>query len=361
MYLINGKFLEHKITGVERFAGELIVRLDGMMEKGMACLAVSQGARNVPELKNIDVVRVGRHKGNVWEQLELPFYAMRHGCVLVNLCNAAPLLKPDITCIHDIQPRVSPQFFRKMYVLWALLNLENVFRRAKAVITVSRFSKSEFEKYFRPRMPVYVIYNSWEHENRIEADMGIFEKLPVLKNKNFYFAMSSMAPNKNVSWIVETARLNPDKYFVVSGNVNRKIFGRAEGTKVAENFIFAGYVSDGEAKAMMSYCRAFLFPTFYEGFGIPPMEAMCCGADVMVSDRSCMREIYGDAVAYIDPDKPCGEIDNIVFPEKEKGRKLLAAYSWEKSARRLLEVLEKHGEQRKDDGKKYRDSHRRHK
>lgn len=346
MYLINGKYLENTVTGVERFARELVVGLDQLVGKDKVCLAVSNGATGIPDLENISVIKVGKHKGVLWEELDLPWFAARHKYTLVNLCNAAPLLKPDITCIHDMQLRVNPQFYTKRYVAWAGVNLVNVLWRAKSIITVSEFSKAEIRKYFHPRIPIDVIYNSWEHEEYIKADERVFKKFPFLKNKDFYFAMSSMAPNKNVKWIAETAKLNPDKYFVVSGNINRKVFGNPEDMEKVKNFVFAGYLSDGEAKALMTHCKAFLFPTFYEGFGIPPMEAMSCGADVAVSDRSCMREIYGDAVAYINPDIPCKNLDSIVFPEKEKGKELLGRYSWDRSAQKLLELLDRYEEKR---------------
>lgn len=342
MYLINGKYLENKVTGVERFAGELVIRLDRIIGKGRALLAVSAGAVSIPDLENIGVVKVGKHKRGVWEELDLPLYAAKHRYTLINLCSGAPLLKPDITCIHDMQIRVNPHFFTKRFVVWAGMNQINALWRAKALITVSEFSKSEIERYFHTRVPIDVIYNSWEHEESIKTDEKIFEKLPFLRDKDYYFAMSGIAPNKNMKWLVETARLNPDKYFVTSGNMNKKMFGNFEGMEEVDNFIFAGYLSDGEAKALMTRCKAFLFPTFYEGFGIPPMEAMSCGADVAVSDRSCMREIYGNAVAYINPDVPCKNMDSIVFPEKAKGKKLLERYSWDKSAQKLLELLDRY-------------------
>ena len=85
---------------------------------------------------------------------------------------------------------------------------------------------------------------------------------------------------------------------------------------------YLGYVTDGEAKALMANCRAFLFPTLYEGFGIPPLEAIACGAPrVIVSDTPCMREIYGPHAAYLDP------------------AELLGQYSWSASARRLAGLL----------------------
>ena len=104
------------------------------------------------------------------------------------------------------------------------------------------------------------------------------------------------------------------------------------------NVVYLGYVSDGEAKSLMENCKAFLFPTLYEGFGIPPLEAIACGAPrVMVSNTPCMREIYGSHADYIDLSTNHGSVDHVT-PGRDAAA-VLQKYSWEGSARRMLEVL----------------------
>lgn len=100
-----------------------------------------------------------------------------------------------------------------------------------------------------------------------------------------------------------------------------------------------GFVSDEEAKTLMRDCRAFLFPTFYEGFGIPPLEAISAGAkQVVVSDTQVMHEIFGDGVIYVDPSNYNIELSD--FPEISETRilSLLKKYSWKKSAETLLKL-----------------------
>lgn len=94
-----------------------------------------------------------------------------------------------------------------------------------------------------------------------------------LRKGLYYYYLASLAPNKNLSWILKNAAGNPDKIYVLSG----KPLGDDSGVEKLDNVICTGYVSDSEARALMQYCRAFLFPSTYEGFGIPPMEALCMG------------------------------------------------------------------------------------
>ena len=91
----------------------------------------------------------------------------------------------------------------------------------------------------------------------------------------------------------------------------------------------------------MAHCKAFLFPTLYEGFGIPPLEAVACGApEIIVSDTPCMRADYGDCAAYIDLSPNPGDV-SAVTPPAAAPAVLLEKYSWDKSAAKLLEILQK--------------------
>ena len=154
----------------------------------------------------------------------------------------------------------------------------------------------------------------------------------------YYYYLASLAPNKKLSWILKNAAGNPDKIYVLSG----KPLGDDSGVEKLDNVICTGYVSDSEARALMQYCRAFLFPSTYEGFGIPPMEALCMGAPVVLGDIPVLHEIYGHAAYYVDCDNADISIEQLL---KQGGREapetVLSRYSWEKSARIMMEALTK--------------------
>lgn len=128
--------------------------------------------------------------------------------------------------------------------------------------------------------------------------------------------------------------------FAVAGSINRNVFSEGLGFELPPNMKLLGFVSDEEAKTLMRDCSAFLFPTFYEGFGIPPLEAISAGAkQVVVSDTDVMHEIFGDGVVYVDPNDCNIALSD--FPEISETQVsgLLAKYSWKKSAETLLELL----------------------
>lgn len=341
-YCINGRFLTRDITGVDRYAREIVSALDCLMEGGEACILIPEYANVIdcPRYKNIELIRYGTRNGHAWEQFDLYQYAKRRKLVTINLCNTAPILDPGVVCIHDMNIRANPKFYNWKFRMAYRWYFQLFARRARLILTVSDFSKNEIEKYYpSARGKIHVVPNAWQHIERTKPDYSIFSRSD-LEPGSYYFAMSSLAPNKNLKWIVETACLNPSDTFAVAGGINLKVFGEHDIPK-AENVKYLGYVTDGEAKALMASCKCFLYPTFYEGFGIPPMEALACGArSVMVSDTEVMHEVYGVDVQYINPRLPqlmdCMRCEHVF--DNRPG--VLDRYSWKKSAGMLRSILQ---------------------
>lgn len=263
-------------------------------------MAVPPEVGDIPTYKNIKVVKIGKLHNRLWEHFSFPWYVHKNKGVSLNLCNVAPLPAPGIVCIHDVKVKATPQYFSKKFLLWYDLLLGNATKRARKIITVSEFSKSEIVKYFKVNPDkITVIPNAWQHYEKIEYDEDALNEYGLGKN-NYYFSMCSLEPNKNFRWIAEEAKRNPNCVFAVAGSINKKVFADGMGFECPDNMKLLGYVSDEEAKTMMRDCKAFLFPTFYEGFGIPPLEAMSAGTkNIYVSDTAVMHEIFGDSVHYI--------------------------------------------------------------
>ena len=341
--IINGRFLLHRVTGVERYAREIVNALDKMVSPGQFEMAVPQEAEEIPVYRNIPVRRIGKLHNRLWEHVSLPAYAAKRGGIVLNLCNVAPLVNPGIVTVHDVKPIVHPEYYSRLFVLWYRILFGNEFRRAEMIVTVSRFSAVEMIRHCHVRPDrIHVIPDGWQHYERVEYDPNALIRYGLEKG-NYYFSLGSKDPCKNLKWIMESARLNPEMIFAVSGNVNRSVFSDAMQGDGADgkpdNVRLLGYVTDEEAKTLMRDCKAFLFPSFYEGFGIPPLEALSAGCPcIVVSDIPVMHEIFGENAVYIDPEIPGG-----FSCHKVDGRKALAKYSWEKSARQLLRVLQRSG------------------
>lgn len=335
--VINGRFLSQQITGVQRVAHELVRELDNLIKEEKIEVVVLAPKNIIFEnlYKNIKIKKIGFLKGHLWEQLELPFYALKEGGILLNLCNTTPIINTGMVDIHDISFKVNPQFFSKKFSWYYRVLIWVLVRTSKKILTVSEFSKQEIMKYYKvSEEKIEVIYNSWEHILRINEDFSILQKFN-LEKKSFYLAVSSVAPNKNFKYIIELAKLYPEKQFVIVGKKNIKVFGEL-GVEDLRNLTWCGYVTDEELKALYMTCKAFIYPSFYEGFGLPPLEAMGCGCEeIYVSNTSCLPEIFGESVTYLNPYK----IEKILKNNLSLNNKVLDDYSWQFSAKKLLKLF----------------------
>lgn len=339
-------FLVQKMTGTQRYSFELAKELDKMIGKDELEILVPNYTQNIPEYKNLKIVKYGNKSGILWQQFDLAWYLIENKKQGIFFNNVSPLIYPKgIITIHDVCYKANPHFYSslrdKLSMMWHRLNYFVASHSKMLILTVSEFSKSEIIKYYKiDSERIKVIRNGWQHIKNTIVDEKTFEKFHYLKKGEYYFSMSSLGANKNFKWILYCANNNPNSVFAIAGG------GKLKGAAEAADFVnlpnvhFLGYVSDEEAKVLMANSKAFLFPTLYEGFGIPPLEAVACGCNrIIISDTPCMHEIYGDNATYIDPhnfDEMDLECDTI-----NCSNELLDMYSWEKSAAELWELIRK--------------------
>ncbi|MCC8051731.1 MAG: hypothetical protein LIP10_13955 [Clostridiales bacterium] len=146
--IINGRFLLHKITGVERYAREICKELDKLVKPNEIEIAVPPELNDLPKFNNIKVKRIGKLHNRMWEQISFPVYVKKENALSLNLCNMAPLISPDYVTVHDVKIRATPQFYKKRFIIWYRLIISNIAKRARKIITVSEFSKKEIKKYY---------------------------------------------------------------------------------------------------------------------------------------------------------------------------------------------------------------------
>ena len=343
MYAVDGAFLAQRVSGIQRYSLELLAELDKIITPGEVELATPPGAQ-APGYRNIRVVETGSHTGMAWEQLDYPRYLQKHGRLGLCTCNVIPLFGfRGIAVVHDVCYRARPDFYTvlraRLSAAWHRLQYRAIAKNCQNIVTVSQFSRRELQKYYgvAPQR-VTVVPNAWQHMERIQADEKVFAKWPRLEKGKYYFSMSNLLKNKNFPWVLQAAKNKPGAVFAIAGGGDLAAAAGEKGLHIPKNVLCLGYVTDGEAKALMANCKAFLFPTFYEGFGIPPLEAIACGAPrVLVSDTPCMREVYGSHADYIELDVNHGSVDDVIPGHDAAG--VLARYSWTKSAGLLLELL----------------------
>ena len=338
---INGRFLTQKITGVQRYAEEIVKALDSQISDKKNYKWILLVPKNIIRnlnLENIEVKKVGYLKGHLWEQIELPFYS-KDG-ILLNFCGCAPILKKNqMTTIHDAAVCVMPESFSFLFRSWYKLMFYVVGKQAKKIFTVSEFSKKELNKYFNiPLEKIEITYNGINHMSYINPNDNIFYKYSIEKN-NYILAVSSLNPSKNFKLILKTAKVLPEYNFIIAGGTNSTVF-KEQGFEITSNVKFIGYVNDEELVALYKYASCFVYPSIYEGFGIPPLEAMYFNCPVIVSDIVVFHEIIGNHALYCDindEDILAKQIKKINVLETENNKKyVLEKFNWQIAAKKIL-------------------------
>ena len=348
---INGRFLTQRLTGIQRYAREVLLALDRALasaDQEFEFTLLAPPGTVAPALERIRFETVGPLKGNAWEQITLPLVS--RGRLLVSFCSTGPALKRNqIVTIHDASVHTVPDSFTRAFRVWYKVLLRVLAQRVPAVMTVSAFSKREVTRYFRcDPSKIHVSPEGWQHLLRTPADDRILAKHSLVSGK-YVLAVSSLTPNKNFALIVEAMRrMGPsDITFAIAGGTNAKVFGSAN-LSHAELFRHLGYVSDAELRALYQNAAAFIFPSRYEGFGLPAIEAMASGCPIIVSDAGALPETCGEAALYVSPDDPdalVGAIRRLLTSQAEreelirKGREWVSRYDWELAAEANLRCI----------------------
>lgn len=353
---INGRFCTRPVTGVERVAWEVIKEIDktlkgpsGLRDLFRFTLLIPARAEKLPSFEVIEVKRVGRLKWQFWEQFILPFAA--YDGLLVNFCNTAPIFKQNqIVVIHDVAVYRAAagysRLFRWFYKIIFLFLRFNV----RDFVTVSHFSKREIHNVLGiPQEKIHVIKNGADHMLAIAPDESILTRSRL--RQPFVLAVGSRNPNKNFGLVVKAMKdLQGEVEFVVAGNVSPSIFSKGSSNceKLESAACYLGRVNDAELSALYHNASCFVFPSKYEGFGLPPVEAMYCECPVLASNAAAIPEICGNAALYFDPDnvyelttKIKNTISKVSVREdlKERGRRRCREYTWSIAAKQFLDLI----------------------
>lgn len=323
---INGLFLTQSLTGIQRLCYEFVDRLEPKY-KNIKFVILAPKKQDI-DAKNIkiEIKRIGLFKGLLWEQISLPIYMLtKHNSTLWNLGNDAPMLYPGTTMIHDVI------FYEKDYKkgLWALkcriiTNLNA--NRYDKIICPSYTTKNRIHSLFPSIKENEIVVCNPGYDHVLNFGEDEFE-LPV---QDYHLSVSSVLKNKNFDYIINLAKIRKNENFVVIGK-KEKIEEMFE--EIPINVYFTGYVPDSALKKLYCNCKAFISPSLYEGFGVPPIEAMAFGCKrIYISDILVYKEIYSDSVMYFDPlnvDDLNVKLNEKYVVSEEKRKILLDKYKWD--------------------------------
>lgn len=353
-WTINGRFLTQPLTGVQRYAREIVRSLDELVADGHPLAAglemeivAPADATDPGPLRVIGFRTAGARSGHVWEQTALPSAAPGG---LLSLCNTGPLAaRKHIVCMHDVNTRACPRSYSLPFRMLYRALLPALGRTARTVTTVSNYSAEELARYgIAPRKRIKVMPDGHEHalrwfprhspETMAAAGLGTVVMI------------GSAAPHKNVKLILGMAEELADigVRVAVVGMADGRVFSADRLEAPLPNVAWLGRVGDDELAALLRDSMCLAFPSLVEGFGLPALEAMATGCPVVASDAASLPEICGNAALLADPESREAWLTALRMLRQDPAlrRRLAAAgrerarrFSWRRSAELYLEEM----------------------
>jgi len=266
--------------------------------------------------------------------------------------------KKRMVTIHDVFHLAfydSLSFKQKLY---AKLVINQAVKKSDIILTVSEFSKSEIMKYTKISKQIDIVHNAIDFDKfKVIDDM---QRLLDIKEKynlpnNFLLFVGNVKPHKNIKNLL-LALKDLNQNLVIVGKKGGFITGDSEiedmirNNNLEDKIFFTGFVEDEDIPVIYNLAKIFVFPSLYEGFGIPPLEAQACGTPVISSNIASLPEVGEDSVIYCTPEKSSDIKEKIelvlddISLQKElvvKGSKNIKRFSWEKSAENIIEIIER--------------------
>jgi glycosyltransferase involved in cell wall biosynthesis len=350
---INGRFLTQGMTGVQRFAREITAaadRLTGHDAWPKARLLIPSSVTQSP-FAYFEAQAIGQKSGQIWEQWELPKAAK--GSFLINLGNTAPLMlgRNQAVVIHDAGVFDTPESYSFAFRAWYCFLHKMLARTGAQLLTVSEFSRGRIAAALGVASEaIGVLPEGGDHMLRIAADADILARHGLAPGR-YALVVGNPAAHKNLAALTSAATILGQRSLTlaVAGAADPAVF-RAGGGPAANAGLILGRVSDAELRALYENALCLIFPSRYEGFGLPPLEAMTCGCPVIAAYAGAVPEVCGEAALWFDPLRPetlAEAMERLLDEEgladgmRTAGLRRAALYTWEKAALALLSLVGK--------------------
>ena len=335
----SASFLYHS-TGIGSYAAELIngfreisPAADIFLFSGDAVYALNDTDLPAPETETAFWEKICAKKAAISGAFDL-YHNLHNGIAMKGIAGK------QIVTIHDMIPFILPECCGSPYRELFLSQTAAAAEKADAVITVSENSKKDILRFTRAREErIHVIREAPKHRCKPlpPAMTEEFLRSRYRLSSPFFLYVGGFNKRKNVAGLIrgyasvyrQFPYICPLVIVGKEGNRRKHLEELAESLSVARYIRFVGYVPDGELPFFYSQCKALIYPSFYEGFGLPPLEAAACHTAVITSKRASLPEIMGDCALYAEAENPLSigmQMKRLLDDEKERNRLAEKAY-----------------------------------
>jgi len=318
--IIDARMVNEHLSGIGRYTYEIIKGISKENHINIKLLTnnVVISMKIFGKFNNIEYIVMKSKFLSLGEQIELPLIINKYKTdTLFHAPSfvSSPLIKiPMVMTIHDLNHLKFPQYYSPLHKYYYKYIVKPAALKCKKILTDSDFSKGEILKWLKcDENNVQVIYCGVDEKFKIIKDRIELQRVQdkySLPNK-FVLYIGNLKPHKNVESLVEAMKSVDNIKLIINGNPNVSLKGIINQYNLKEKIQFIGYVDEEDLPVIYNLAIVFVFPSFYEGFGLPPLEAMACGCPVIVSNTSSLPEVVDNAAIQIDPYNKNGFIQSL--------------------------------------------------
>jgi glycosyltransferase involved in cell wall biosynthesis len=355
-------------TGIGTYTYQLIYNINLMDKLNRYLLFLPD--ENISDLNpgdNIDIKLISEdRRENFWEEIDIPNILTNTSMDVYHVPQNGIGLPKEKTCpfvitLHDVIPYKLPETVGPQYLKIYTKEIPEIVPACDAIITVSEYSKIDIAKTLNfPEDKIFVTHLAAEDiyfpQNKNKCKDFVKSKYGI--DDKFILYVGGFSPRKNIKGLIQAfskikSKFNENYKLVILGKKGRSYYDYrdlAHSLSIKDDVIFTGYVPVEELPTFYNAASMLCYPSFYEGFGLPPLEAMACGTPVISSNLTSIPEILGEDAIYIDPydvDDMAEKLLMLVEDEKLrlnmafKGLTRSTMYSWKRTALETIDVLSK--------------------
>ena len=364
--VINAILYHEKPRGVGVYLNNLIKNISQFDKKNEYFIYYGKWMKDYEFIQttspNINLIEISipRNKliRNLYQAFIFPIYILRHKPDLLHIPDTSPIIiktTKTISTIHDLAEFYCPEKYSKVQAIGRKMIVKLQVALSDKIITISDFSrKTLIEKLNINKNKIITIYNGVDVEKFTkDVRREEIEKFEI-EDKKYVLYVGEIERTKNVSILIEAHKELYKKGFKLvlcgkKGNDYGNILKIIDKHNLKNKIIFTNYVTENELIALYRNAWAFVFPSLFEGFGLPIIEGMASGVPVICSNKSCLPEIGGNAVLTFEPHDRNSLLDcynqlyyneDLVFKLNNLAKERVKEFTWEKMAKKVIEAYE---------------------
>lgn len=354
----------YKGTGIGTYTQALIKNLLELDNKNQYILYWCGNGYKDFKKQNSEIILSSKKHQRFFEVNYFPYYNYKEKIDIYHVPQNGlgiehSLGERKICTIHDLIPYLMPETVGKGYLKSFLRKMPQVIEKSNSLITVSNYSKEDIMRFFPwyPEEDIYVTplaaKEIFKPLDKIFCSSKLKELFKI--DKPYILYLGGFSPRKNVRGVINSFKkiyknLKDEHYLVIGGALRDEgeaLYNEAMKSDIKDKIKFLGYLEEEQLPYLYNNCSVFIYPSFYEGFGLPPLEAMSCGAPVITSNTTSIPEVIGDSGILVNPwreDELSEALVKVInnlelrLTLSRKGLERSNEFSWNNTAIKTLEV-----------------------